>query len=385
MVKNKGLFYGITINVFLLGITSLLTDLSSEIIVPLLPIVMTSLGASAILIGLLGGLNESVISIMHLASGYIADKTGRRKNIVIFGYSTSALVKLFMAFSTSWLQILILRPLERIGKGVREPPRDAILAETTPKKVHGTVFGIHRALDTAGALIGSILAVVFLGLGFAYNKIFLIAALISFSSIIPLLFVREKRVKPKKISLRIGLKNLPKKLKVFILVSTIFAIANFSYMFFVLRAQEFFSIKEAVLFYVLFNISYEIFAIPSGILADKLGEKKLIIYGYLLFAIVCINFALFSSFEAVFFGFVLYGLSHALIIGNQRALAADLSTKEIGTGIGTFYMFVSLASLPAGIIAGALWQYVSPAATFIFGAVIAITAAIVFAVLKLKK
>lgn len=382
---KKGLKYGITPTVILLGLTSLLTDLSSEIIVPIVPLFMASLGASALVIGILGGLNESVISIMKLISGYMTDKTGKRKKFIISGYSASAVTKLMMSFAKSWLFLLILRPIERIGKGMREPPRDAILAETTPKKVHGKIFGIHSAFDTAGAIIGSILASVFLFYGLKYDRIFIIAAIIAFASIIPLLFIKERRKKPKDISLKLGMKNLSKELKLLIFVSIIFAFANFSYMFFILRAQQYFPTFFAVMLYVLFNVSFEIFAIPSGIMADKIGKKRMIIYGFILFSFACLNFAFLSSMLFAILGFLTYGMSHAFILGNQRAMAADLSKNEIGTGLGAFHMSISLASLPAGIIAGMLWQFIAPEMTFIFGAVMSIAAAVIFIFMKFEK
>lgn len=381
---KKGFFYGITANVILFGIVSFFVDMSSEIIVPIIPLFMKSLGASALMIGLLGGLSESVISMMQFLSGYWADITGKRKIFVISGYSICAFIKLLMSFATSWVAILILRPIERIGKGMREPPRDAILAETTPKEVHGKVFGIHRAFDTAGAIIGSTLAFILMSAGIAYSNIFLIAAGIAFISIIPLFLTKEKAAKPKKIPLKIGLKNLPPKLKAFIIVSAIFALANFSYMFLILKAQTILPITSAIMLYILFNLSYEFFAIPSGIIADKLGENLVILSGYFVFAAVCMVFALTNEPYVYALGFILYGLSNALVVGNERAFAADLSGKEIGTCLGTFHAVISFVSLPAGLIAGALWQFICPEATFYFGAALAVVAAITFIVLNIE-
>ncbi|MEM2956369.1 MAG: MFS transporter [Candidatus Pacearchaeota archaeon] len=382
---KKSIFYGITLNVILLGMASLFTDLSSEILIPLIPLFMSNLGAPVFFIGILGGISDLIVSMVHFFSGYWSDLTGKRKRFVFIGYSISASMKLAMSLATSWIHIFILRPIERIGKGLREPPRDAILAETTPKKVHGKIFGIHRAFDTAGAIMGSILAAFFLALGLTYNKIFLIAAIISFISLIPLFFVKEKKIVLKKGSLNIRLKNIPKNLKKFIFVSTIFALANFSYMFFILRAQQFFSSFFTVLLYIIFNISYWIFAIPAGMWADKIGKKRILILGYILFTLVCLNFVFANSFLSFYLGFIFYGISHAFIVGNQRALAADLAKKRIGTGIGAFHMFISLAALPAGVIAGLLWNFISPEATFIFGALVALISAIVFILIRLNE
>jgi len=378
--------YGITANVILLSLTSLLTDISSEIITPLIPLFIASLGASGLIIGILGGLSDSVASIFHLFSGYWSDKTGKRKQFIIMGYSASAVAKLFMSLATSWIHIFIFRPIERIGKGIRDAPRDAVLAETTPKSVHGKIFGINRAFDRTGAIIGSLLAIAFLIVGFSYNKIFFIASLIAFISIIPLLFVKEKKIRPKKVSLKVSLKKLPTNLRLFILVSTIFALASFSYMFFILKAAQHFSAVIAIALYLLSNLLFEIFATPAGILADKIGKKKVILYGYILFVITCIIFISADSSVWMIVGFAIYGLSQALAVSNERAFVADLSSKkELATSIGTFYTLISIAALPAGIIAGALWQYVSPSTTFVYGAVLALFAAIVLASLNIDE
>lgn len=386
MNKKKKFMYGITANVILLSLTSLLTDISSEIITPLIPLYITALGAGGLIVGVVGGLSDSIAAIFHMFSGYLSDRMGKRKKIIITGYSISSFAKLFMAFATSWIHILILRPIERIGKGVRESPRDAVLAETTPKEVHGKVFGINRTFDRTGAIIGSLLAILFITLGFAYNKIFFIAALISFISIIPLLFIKEKKIKPKKESLKVGLKNMPNNLRIFLIISTIFALANFSYMFFILKTQSFFPVVTVIALYLVSNLLFDIFATPAGIAADNSSKIRIILYGYILFFLTCMIFIFFNTLPMLIFGFVIYGVSQAAVMGNSKALTADLShPKNLGTSIGTFYMFTSIAALPASIIAGALWQYASPNAAFIYGAALSLIAAISLASIKIKE
>jgi len=383
---KRGLMYGITANVILLSLTSLLADISSEMIQPILPLFITALGAGGLIVGILGGLSDSFASIFHMISGHLSDKTGKRKSFIIGGYSISAVAKLFMAAAKSWIAILILRPIERIGKGIREPPRDAILAETTPKSVHGKVFGFNKAFDRTGAIFGSILAIIFMTLGFVYNKIFLIAAIISFASVIPLIFVKEKKLKPKKIKLQLGMKNFPRDLKIFIWITTLFSLANFSYMFFILRANAASSAIAAVALYLISNIIFELLATPSGIIADRIGKKKVIIAGYLLLLLTNILFIFYNSFTALIIGFIIYGLSQALTSGNERALTADLAKrKNLGTAIGTSYMYVSIAALPASIIAGTLWQYVSPQSAFIYGAAVSFLALLAMLLIRIKE
>ncbi len=378
--NEKSIFYGITVNVLLLGLTSLLMDVSGEIITAILPLFLASLGAGAVVIGLVGGISDSVVSIFKVLSGYWSDKTGKRKPFVLFGYTFSSLSRFFIAISTTWPMILFFRPMERLGKGVRDPPRDALLAETTMRKVHGRVFGFHQALDNAGAVIGSALAFIFLLIGLKFRLALMIAAIIAITSIIPLFAVKEKRKLVKKITLKVGLKGLSKRFKIFLIIVTLFALGNFSYMFFILKAQTVFNnLTTPLLLFFIHNIFYVVFTIPGGILSDKIGRKKVLIVGYFLFALAFLGFALISStFTQFLIIFSLYGLAKALVESNQRALASDLASKELGTALGTFHMAIGLAALPAGLIAGALWESINTSAPFFYGAVVSFAAALWF-------
>lgn len=385
-MKNKYL-KGISANVLLLGIVSFLNDLSSEMIMPILPMFITALGGTGLIVGLIGGLRDSISSILKVFAGYWSDKSGKRKAFVSSGYLTSALFKLFLPLSIVWQHILIFASLERIGKGLRTAPRDAIIADSTPKE-RGKGFGIHRAMDTSGAVAGSIVVfLLFWFFGFSFKSIILIAAILAFLSLIPLYFVKEKKREPQDINLKIGLKNLPRPLKLFILVSGMFALANFSYMFFILRAQEFFtgklSIGIPILLYILFNISYAVFAVPFGKLSDKIGRKKVIVAGFLLFSLTSLGFAFFNSLTAFIVLFALYGMVYAIVDGNQRAYVSDLSPEELrATALGTFHTIIGLVALPASLIAGFLWQ-INPTITFIYGAVISIISVVLFIVLEI--
>ncbi|RLI89306.1 MAG: MFS transporter [Candidatus Altiarchaeales archaeon] len=375
---------GIGINVLLLGIVSFLTDISSEMIHPLLPMFIVALGGSGLVVGIIGGLGDSITSILTVLSGYLSDRSGERKPFVFSGYGISSIAKLLLAFSTHWGHVLILRPLERTGKGLRTAPRDAIIAESE-RGVRGRAFGIHRAMDTSGAIIGSVLAFILLWfLGMRFETIFLLAGFIGLLALIPLFYVRERRREPKKLTLKIGLGALPREFRVFLLIVTVFALGNFTYMFFILRAQESFpdprmAIALPVLLYVWFNIVYTIFSIPAGILSDRIGRKNVLIMGYGIFGITCLGFALFESFHVLIILFGLYGLFFALVDGTQRAFASDLITEDLrGTALGTFHTAIAFATLPASVIAGSLYQYFSPEATFFYGAGIAFLSAILF-------
>ena len=373
-MKNKYL-KGISANVFLLGIVSFLNDLSSEMIMPILPMFVTALGGAGLTVGLVGGVRDSISSILKVFCGYWSDRTGKRKIFVSSGYVTSSLFKLLLALSKTCRHAVVLAALERVGKGVRTAARDAIIADSMAKE-RGKGFGIHRALDTSGAILGSIVVfLLFWFLGFSFKRIILIAGVVAFASLIPLHFVKERKTEPRDITLKIGLKNLPKSLKLFILISAIFALGNFSYMFFIIRAQQFFPGKLPIaavplLLYVLFNIFYAALAIPLGIVSDKVGKGKVIIFGYLLFSLTSLGFAFLTSLPAFIVLFALYGITYAAVDGNQRAFVSDLSSQQLkATALGTFHTIVGLMALPASLIAGLLWQNIAPEITFIYGSI----------------
>ncbi len=375
------------INIILLGIVSFLTDVSSEMIMPILPLFIKQLGGAGIAVGLITGVAGSVASLLQVFSGYFSDIYGKRKKFVFAGYFISAMAKLFFPLSTAWQHILLLRPLERVGKGIRDAPRDAMVSFYTKKKTRGKGFGIMRTMDTAGAVIGSLLALLFFWyLGFSFKTIFFIAALIAFLALIPIFFVKEPKVKPVKFSLNVGFSKLSTPLRWLIAAAAVFAVGNFSYMFFILKTQEAFTAKSAfvipILLYVLFNIFYASFAIPAGILSDRIGRKKVLLAGYFLFAITCLGFTYSDSLAYFIVLFALYGLTYALVNATQRAYVSDLAPRNVrGTALGTFHTAIGIVTLPAGLIAGYLWD-ISTIYTFYFGAAMAVIAVILLFCVK---
>ncbi|EHP86701.1 MFS transporter [Methanotorris formicicus] len=366
-------------NVVVLGIVSFLNDVSSEIISAILPMFIISLGGDSVVVGLIGGVRDSIPSIFKVFFGYLSDRFGKRKIFVFVGYFLSTIFKLLLPFSKTWEYVAVFSGFERIGKGIREAPRDAIIAESMPKE-RGKAFGIHRALDTFGAVLGSMTAFILIYyLVLDFKSILLIASLPAFFSLIPLFFVKEVEKANTKNFKPINLKLLAKPLKQFILISTVFALANFSYMFYILKVQEHlseFAVEISIILYVIFNISYAIFSIPFGILSDKIGKGKVIAFGYLIFSLTALGFVLFKSLKVFFVLFVFYGVAYAILNTNQRAYVSDLSPNEIkATALGVFQTATGLIALPSSLIAGFLWK-ISSNLTFIYGCVLGLVSCI---------
>jgi MFS family permease len=379
----------------LLSLASFLNDVRSEIILPILPMFIISLGGAGIAIGLIGGIRDSIASIFKIFSGYISDKTGQKKIFVFYGYLFSSIVKIFLAFARSWQNIFFLIGIERVGKGLRDAPRDAIIAQAMPNN-KGKGFGFHRAFDSAGAILGSILAfILFWFLNFSFQTIIIISAAIAFLSVIPIYLVKETKSEKKDLKLKISLFNLPKKLKFFLIIVAIFAMANFSYMFFILQAQSLFTSTNItsgskftkgipILLYILFNIFYAGLAIPFGKLSDKIGRKKVLLLGYTIFAITATGFAFLQSITSYIILFAFYGTANAIINSNQRAFVSDLSEEKMqGTSLGAYYTITGLVALPASIIAGIIWKF-WPQGTFIYCATLSYAAAIILLTMRKK-
>ena len=374
-------------NVILLSIVSFLNDLSSEMIMPILPMFLKSLGAGGEIIGLVGGLRDGLSSILKVVCGYWSDKTGKRKVFVYLGYGISTVFKLLLGISKTWPVAVIFSSLERVGKGLRTAARDAIIADSVAKR-RGRGFGIHRGFDTLGAILGSAISFLLLWFaGFSLPTIIIAAGVIGLASLAPLRFVRESETQKQNAKFKIGLSMLPKPLRLFILVAGIFATGNFSYMFFVLKSQQLFTGKSTVaapiLLYILFNIFYSALAVPLGSLSDRIGRRPVIIFGYCLFAAVSLGFAFSNSLWLFIVLFALYGVVLAAVDGTERAFVADLAGGELkATALGTYHTVTGIAAFPASFIAGFLWERISHSATFVFGGVMAGAAVAVFLVLR---
>ena len=385
---NKQIFNGITRNIFLLGMVSLFTDLSSQMVFPLIPLFMVSvLGAGAYAVGIVEGAAETTASLLKVVSGYWSDKIKKRKPFILFGYSISTITKPLFAFATVWYFVLFVRVIERIGKGLRTAPRDALVAESCNEGVRGKAYGFHRAMDGIGSVFGALIAFFLLPV-LGYKNIFFFAFIPGIIAIFVILFIKEKNApitkEEKNISIKPSFKKLSWNLKLFIVISSIFSLGHFGYAFLLLRANDIgLADNMAILLYVLFYVVYTICVIPSGILSDKIGRKPVLSLGYFIFAITSIGLIFASNLYSLLLCFIIYGIFFAMIDGVQRAFVVDLAPKHLkATALGTFHTAIGLVALPGGLIAGLLWDKISPETTFIYGFVLAIISLLLFTFMK---
>jgi MFS family permease len=387
MSTGTGRRYGISRTVVILGIVSLLTDISSEGIYPLIPLFLINvLHAQAVNVGLIEGIAESTASIVRIFSGYLSDVLGSRKWITTAGYSLSTLSKPLLSIATSWHQVFAIRFGDRLGKGIRSAPRDALIADVTPAESRGISFGFHRAMDTVGAVTGPLIAFWLLkSVGMSYRQIFLLSAIPAVLAVVIIIFFVRERARavsheaPPSLSLR-GF-NAP--FKKFLFVATLFSIGNSSDAFLILRAQNLgITAGRILLIYVLFNSVEAALATVAGAVSDRLGRRNVILAGYLVFALVYAGFGFARHPAEIWVLFAFYGLYNALTSGVQKAFATDLVPAGMrGTGLGAYHMLTGIALLPASVTAGYLWDKVNPSAPFYYGAAMALVAALMLAVL----
>jgi len=374
-------------NVVWLGITSLFTDVSTEMLVPVLPLFVTAtLGASATSLGLIEGAAESAASLLRLTSGWLSDRIGKRKPFLVLGYGLSTAAKGVFAFAATWPAVLGLRLADRLGKGLRNPPRDALIADSVPVEQRGRAFGLHRALDTTGAAIGPLVAFFMLSRWPGdYRRIFAATVIPGvFSVLVLTVFVRSVRrtgkpatAEPKPAA------PLGRAFRRFVIADTVFQLGNSSLAFVLLRAKTGGLAESLVpLAYVLSNVVHASLALPLGAISDRIGRRRLILTGYLLYAVIYALLAWSGKPWVTVGALALYGFFNALTEGSGKALVADLVPADRrGTAFGLQNTAAGIALLPASAMAGWLWDRRGPTTTFALDAALAVVAAILFAVL----
>jgi MFS family permease len=381
---------GISTNVLVLGIVSLLTDMSSEMIYPIMPLFLTAIGASGLVIGLIEGAAETTASLIKVFSGWYSDRYKKRKPFILGGYGSSSVVKPVLYLATAPWHVLGLKVLERIGKGVRSAPRDALIADSTDRRYRGRAFGFHKAMDSTGAVIGPLLVLPVLLAASAvttdtYRLIFLISAIPAFAGVaIIVLFVRDREAESAgKVGRFFGeVSRLGRPFYLLLFIVMTFYIGEISYAFFILRAaEEGFSmfglpdVATVILLYVLYNIVFVVFALITGGISDRLGRKPVIAMSFVLFAMTCVVMSITGSYALLVAGFALFGTYKGSSEGVLKAYVIDVAPKHLrGTALGTFHTAVGLVMLPGGIVAGLLWDSVGHWATFTYGVAMALAA-----------
>lgn len=387
---RRRLLRGVSANVLVLGVVSFLTDLSSEMIYPVLPLFLTALGAGGLLIGLIEGAAETTASLLKVVSGWFSDRYDRRKPFLVGGYGSSALVKPFLIFASSPWHVLGIRLTERVGKGVRSAPRDALVADSSEKGSMGKAFGFHKAMDSAGAVAGVVAVLVVLALAASmeelerYRLVFLVATVPAFVGVLViLLFVKEKEAsrRPARGAFLRDMAKLSREFWLLMAVVVTFYLGEISYAFFVLQGQAAgLSDTTVIALYLMYNVVFVLVAVPSGSLSDRLGRRPVIIFSFSVFVLTCATMAAADGLVLMAAGFCLFGLYKGSSEGVLKAYVVDVIPRELrGTALGAFHTSVGLVMLPGGLIAGVLWDSVGPWATFAYGGTMAAAATLMLA------
>ncbi len=385
-------------NVWAVGFTSFFMDVSSEMVINILPLFLANvLGVQTSVIGLIEGIAEATASILKLFSGWFSDKMGGRKWLAVAGYGLSALSKPFFYIASSWELIAGVRWSDRVGKGIRTAPRDALVADSVKPEMRGLAFGFHRAMDTAGAMVGVVIAVLVVWLSqkntldlskSTFQTVVLISLLPAFLAVLSLTVgARDVPVSGKRAAPKFSLKNMGRPFTIFLVIVSVFTLGNSSDAFLVLRAQNLgITVTGVLIMLATFNLIYALISTPAGSLSDRVGRRRLIIGGWLVYAAIYLGFALAATAWQVWALYVVYGVYYGMAYGTANALVADLVPDNLrGTAYGTYNAVIGLLAFPASLIAGILWQGVGswagfgPSAPFIFGGSLALVAALLMA------
>lgn len=366
----------------ILGLVSLFSDMSTEMAYPLLPLFFsTYLGAKPAILGLIEGIAEATASVVTGLSGMISDRIGKRKSLTIFGFSTTALAKPVIALAEVWPTAMLGRFLDRFGKGIRSAPKDAILSDVSTRADRGRVFGFERMMDSLGAVLGPLIALLLLySAHLELRSVLLLTAIPALIAALLVLTVEEPtNVKP---FAGFTLGHMPRKFWIFIAVYTLFSLGNSSNAFILLKGSDI-KLSETVIVagYIFYNAVYSGASYPAGVVSDRLGRQNVLAVGCAIYALSYLGFAVAGSLWEFFGLFALYGLYSALTDGVSKAMAVDIGGSETkATAVGIFSAVTGLSKLAASLIAGLLWQQLGSASMFYFGAATAAMAAIAFSI-----
>ncbi len=375
--------------IFVLGVVSFLTDLSSDMIYPLLPVFLSgTLGAGALALGIIEGVAESTASFLKIVSGFWTDRVNRRRPFIVFGYGISGLVRPLIAFAATWPFVLMMRFGDRIGKGLRTAPRDALIADITEPGQRGKAYGFHRSMDHAGAVVGPLVAAGLMGaMALSIREVFLLAAIPAVLVILILIFfLKEPAVKgaqaPIPPRLQSHWKDLRTSYKTFLLAMLLFTLGNSTDAFILLRLSEA-GVSPAYVA-VLWSVHHVIKMVSTyagGRLSDALGSRRLIISGWIFYALIYAAFSYVDTPDFLIAVFLLYGVYFGLTEPSEKAyVAAAVPVNLRGTAFGYYHFIVGLGALPASLVFGLLWHTFGVKAAFLTGAGLAIAAAILLSV-----
>ena len=372
-------------NIFIIGLVSLFIDMSTEMIYPLIPLFLTTnLGATPAIVGVIEGIAECTASVLKVFSGYIGDIYQNKKKLTFLGYSASIVYKVALLLSTSWTGVLAARVIDRIGKGIRVAPRDALVEESSAKDKLGRSYGLHKMLDMVGSALGVLLAYFIVTNEVDFETASLYSIIPAVIGVLMIGGVQEKSVN-KRDAQKFTLKGviLERKLKLYLGAMFIFCLGNSSNIFLLLRAKDCgFSPSEVILLYLAFNVSASLLSMFAGKLSDKVGRRRIIVPGYLVFALVYLGFGFLTSKPAIIILFIAYGVYTAFNTAAERAFIAETAPVNLkGTILGLHGMLQGFGLLLSSIIAGLLWDYVGPSAPFLFGGVMGLISAVAITII----
>lgn len=375
--KKTSYFSGLTKNTFLLALTSLFADISSEMLYPILPIFLTqNLKVGGSIVGIVEGVAETTQNIVQGFSGWLSDKWQKRKGIAVFGYILAALSKPFIGMATGWPVVLGARFMDRFGSGTRSAPRDAMIAASADEKNRGKAFGLEGAGDNLGAFIGPLIAVALLFLlEINIRAVFYLSVIPGGLAVLMIFAVSERKVAfQSKVKIDLSYRQFPAGYRKYLLATALFGIGNSSNAFLILQTKDLgVSFKNTILIYAAFNLLAALISYPSGHLSDKLGRKNILLVSFIIFLITYAGFAFTKNLWLIGGLFCLYGLYQGIFRSVGKAMAADLVPPHLrASGIGWYSTMVGLSGLVASIVAGQLWDKVSHHAVFIYGAAFSI-------------